>query len=94
LNKLGQQYAKRGVLILAINIGERKSRYNSFIKSKNYEYLKWSRDSTGELSKLYRVRGIPMTYVLAGEGIVRYKHVGYSEGMGKTLAREVESLLE
>jgi len=94
LNKLGQQYAKRGLVILAVNIGESKTGYQKFIKSKNYAYLQWVRDSTREISKLYRVRSIPTTYVLDKEGVIRYAHVGYGSGMEQTFAQEIESLLK
>lgn len=33
-------------------------------------------DREGKVSSLYRVRGYPSTYILDGEGIVRYQHIG------------------
>jgi hypothetical protein len=94
LDKLGRQYAGQDLVIVAVNTGESKARYREFIESRHYDYLQWTRDSTREISKLYQVRGIPVTYLLDAEGIIRYAHVGYGEGMDRAFAQEIELLLE
>ena len=94
MEQLGARYAKQGLVILAVNIGDSKDKYQEFIKSHRYSHLQWARDSSGEISDMYQVRGIPLTYVLDQEGVVRYAHVGYGDEMAMTLAEEIGSLLE
>ena len=79
---------------MAINVGENRTRYQEFIRTNRYAYLHWGRDGTGEITDLYRVRGIPVTYVLDREGVIRHTHVGYGTGMEKTLAQEIEALFD
>jgi hypothetical protein len=82
------------LVVLAVNIGDSKAKYQEFVKSHRYSHLQWARDSSGEVSDMYQVRGIPLTYILDQEGVIRYAHVGYGDGMATTLAEEIESLLK
>lgn len=43
--------------------------------------------------KLYKVRGTPTTFIINGEGLTVFKHVGHYEGIEDILSREVQSLL-
>ena len=72
---------------MAVNIGESKSTYQDFIRSHQYEYLRWARDSSGEISRMYQVRSIPTSYVLDQEGFIRYARVGYGESVREALEK-------
>ena len=94
MNGIRRKYAGRGVSVIAVNIGENKNTYQDFIRSHQYEYVRWARDSSGEISGMYKVRGIPTTYVVDQAGFVRYAQVGYGDGVRASLEEEVEALLE
>jgi hypothetical protein len=94
LNRLGARYAERWLAILAINVGESRSRYENYIQSQGYAHLHWGRDGSREVVSLYKVRGIPATYILDQEGVVRAAHIGYGASMEEVFAQEIESLLE
>jgi len=94
LNQLGEQYSERGVLVLAMNIDGGEREYKEFIQSNSYPYLHWARDGSGAVREAYYVRGIPATFIVDGEGIVRYAQVGYGSGMEDVLAHKLDSLLE
>lgn len=94
LNVLAEAYAARGLTVWAINFGEAKSAYESFVGDHDYPHLFWGRDSSGDIARTYGVRGIPVTYIIDGEGIIRYAHVGFGSQMERTLASEIESLLD
>lgn len=93
LEELAADYAGQGVAIFAVNVGERQDDYQSFIRSASYKHLIWARDSEGNVVDSYRVRGIPVLYVIDPQGIIRYKHLGYGEGMDETFRSEIDSLL-
>ena len=94
LNRIGAKYARQDLAILAVNIGESRSNYRGFVDSNGYAHLQWAWDSSGEITDLYRVRGIPVTYVIDREGVIRHAHVGYGNGMSATLEQEISALLE
>ena len=93
LNDLAREYGNKPVVVLAINVEGSATSYREFIREHDYPYLQWARDSSGQIARDYRVRGIPLTYILDDQGVVRHVHVGYGSGLGKTLAREIEALL-
>jgi hypothetical protein len=94
LNKLAGEYAEQGLAVLAINVGESHSTYQEFVRSNRYTYLHWGRDAAGEITELYRVRGIPVTYVLDREGVIRHTHVGYGTGMEEVFVQQIEALFD
>jgi hypothetical protein len=94
LNQLGEQYSERGVLVLAMNIDGGEKGYQEFIQGNPYPYLHWARDGSGAIRKVYFVRAVPTTYIVDGEGTVRYAQVGYGSGVQEALAQELEALLE
>ena len=94
MEKLAAQYADQGVIVLAINTGESQRSYQKFVADGQYTHLRLGRDGADEISKRYRVRTIPVTYVLDREGIIRYAQTGYGDWMERTLSQEIESWLE
>ena len=94
MNGIRRKYAGRGVSVIAVNIGENKDTYQDFVQSHQYEYVRWARDSSGEIAEMYKVRGIPTTYVVDQGGFIRYAHVGYGEGVKRSLEGEIETLLD
>jgi len=94
LNRIGAKYARQGLVVLAINIGESQGKYQEFIDDSRYANLQWARDSSGKITDRYKVRGIPVTYILDEEGVIRYAHVGYGDKMAATLEQGIDALLE
>ena len=94
LNLLAEQYSERGVLVLALNIDGGESGYKEFIEGNPYPHLRWARDGSGAIRDAYGVRAVPTTFIVDGEGIVRYAQVGYGSGMQEVLAQELDALLE
>ena len=93
LNRIGAKYARQGLVILAVNVGESRSNYQGFIDSSRYAHLQWVWDGSGEITRMYKVRGIPVTYILDQEGVIRYARVGYGDKMSATLEKEISALL-
>lgn len=94
LNQLGRRYGGRGLVVLAVNAGESRSKFEAYTRGNRCEHLTWVGDSSHKISNLYKVRRIPVTYILDREGVIQYAHVGYCDALAETFAREIESLLE
>ena len=77
-----------------MNIDGGERGYKEFIQSNPYPHLHWARDGTGAIREAYYVRAVPTTYIVDGEGTVRYAHVGYGSNMQEVLAQELDTLLE
>ena len=80
-------------MVLAINTGDKRSKYESFIQSTDYAYLNWARDGGGTIGKAYRAYGVPTLYIVDQEGVIHAVHVGYESSMAQAFDQQVEALL-
>lgn len=67
IEKLYQETKDSDVVILAVNVGEDKKTVQDFITKNNYTFTVLL-DTTGEVSQLYQVTGIPTSYFIDTEG--------------------------
>ena len=47
-----------------------------------------------KVQRTFKGRGTPNTFILDNNGYVRFKHFGYSKGLGETFELEVKHLLD
>jgi len=90
--KVAKQFEGKEVLVYAVNQGEEADVVRNFL-SKDHLELAVLLDTQGSIGELYAVEGIPMTVVIGKDKRVQVVHVGYSPGMEKKLAQEIEQLL-
>lgn len=67
IEKYYQETKGTDIVILAVNVGDDKNTVESFIRDKGYNF-KVLLDTTGEVSQLYQVAGIPTSYFIDTEG--------------------------
>jgi cytochrome c biogenesis protein CcmG/thiol:disulfide interchange protein DsbE len=75
LEQVYRNYASKGLLILAVNIGQDKGDAETFSKEHNISYPLLP-DPGQEVTKRYGVTSIPMTFILDGSGVIRKKILG------------------
>jgi len=91
LSKLYAKYNPRGLEILAVSLDEDSSEVKKFLEENKLLYPIFV-DTLG-VNELYRVRSIPVTFLVDKKGIIVSKHNGYSPDMPEELAKKIESLL-
>lgn len=76
--------------VLAVNVGESSEEVQVFVDEMGLD-LPVLLDQTNSVENLYRVRGLPSTFFIDRDGIIRYEHIGllsegqlrgYLEGLG------------
>lgn len=70
-----EDYKDDDFTILAVNVQESKATASKFIEENGYSFPVLL-DSTGEIAITYMVSGIPTSYILDKEGVIRYMRVG------------------
>ena len=90
MDQLYGKYRKKGLEILAINIGQQKEAVRSFASDLNVSYPILI-DTDGRSASLYGVTDVPRTYVIDRNGMVRYRMLGGASP--ETLKKLVLSLL-
>ena len=43
--------------------------------------------------EMYKIRGTPTTFMINGDGMIVFRHVGYYPGLETTMEKEVQSLV-
>ncbi|MBL0353675.1 MAG: TlpA disulfide reductase family protein [Candidatus Dechloromonas phosphoritropha] len=86
-----QRHRDQGIQVLAINTGQDKPAVAAFIKKIGVTYPALL-DEKSKIARAYGVVGLPTTYFVDGQGIVRGKVVG--EADEATFERQVVELLK
>ena len=90
LESLHRAYEARGLIVVAVNVGQEKELVEKTVRRMGISYGVLL-DSDGEMARKYDVAGIPRTYLIDRNGIIRYKIVGESNEM--FLKKRIQSIL-
>ena len=75
MDELYTKYRRKGLEILAVNVGQRKDAVQAFAAQLKVSYPILI-DPDGKSAKLYGVTDVPRTYVLDRNGVIRYRILG------------------
>jgi cytochrome c biogenesis protein CcmG/thiol:disulfide interchange protein DsbE len=94
LSEILKRYEEDGLVVVAISLdGPRTlSKVKPFVTSRRLPFL-FLVDPEGITSNLYRVRTIPVTFVLDSQGQIRYSRVGYKRGQEKSMEKVIADLV-
>ena len=94
LQVLAEEYAKRGVQVLTINIDGPRNlpKVRPFMRRHKLE-LPVLLDPTNEVLAQFHLAAVPATLIIAADGEVFYKHEGYRPGDEKKLKSKLDQLL-
>jgi cytochrome c biogenesis protein CcmG, thiol:disulfide interchange protein DsbE len=90
LESLHRAYSRKGVAILAVNVGQSRDTVEKMVRALGISYGVLL-DSERAISHRYDVVGIPRTYLIDRSGIIRYKIVG--ETSEEFLKKRILSML-
>ena len=91
--KLQDEYASRGLVIVAVSVDENQSAYEKFVKN-HHPSFPTVHDKTQQLVSQVKVPTMPTCYLIGADGKVRSVHQGFhGEDSERELRKEIESLL-
>ena len=94
LNELHQRYGNKGLVIIAVNVDEERSKMEAFLKTTPADFTV-VRDAAQKLVEAVEVESMPTSFVLDANGRVKFIHVGYvGDETRKEYIREIEELLK
>jgi peroxiredoxin len=96
IQRLHEEYAERGVTVLAVTIDSPKSqsRVRPFVKGRRFTFPVLLDGDQRVFQQLQGKGSVPYVVVIDRDGFVRYRHTGYRPGDEKALERVVQELLE
>ena len=91
LDALSREYEPRGVVVLAINVDERRRDADTFLNAYPHTMTVLF-DPRGGAPLAFGVRGMPTSFVVDRTGIIRFTHMGYSGNVADQYRHEISLL--
>ncbi len=92
MNRLHRELAHRGLIVLAINLDEKLEDARAFL-AKHPASFALAADPSGQCPRDFGVRGMPSSYLVDRQGMIRHVHLGFRAGEAEKLQALVEQLL-
>ena len=96
LIKLHNKYTGKGAMVVGVSLDSDKAKAVAYAKEKGIKYTVPLDPKGDKLGESYKIRGIPVTYVIDKKGMIRYVHSGFprDEAQQKKEAAKMESEVE
>jgi len=75
LQEIHEEYSDKGLILLAINIGESSTTVENFLLSSNLS-IPVLLDTSGAVAQQYSILNIPTTFFINEDGIIQSKRIG------------------
>lgn len=93
LATLEEEFADENLAVVTICIGSSAKEVSEALQEANTDVLVLM-DESGKTESPYQVGGVPVTYLIDGDGVVQTSNFGYGDDTEKYLRAEIERLLE
>ncbi|WP_304795079.1 TlpA disulfide reductase family protein [Lacisediminimonas sp.] len=93
MNRLQQKFGARGFKVIAVNLGESRGRIEQFLRTTPVDFL-ILRDDDSSVSKAWRVRVLPASFLVDRNGMLRYQLVGEAKWDEPSLQAPILELLK
>ncbi len=94
IDEFTEAYADKDVIVISLNVWENvPEKAKKFMTDNEYDmHLMWA-DGDVKPTDLFEVTGIPTLVVIDKDGVIRFKEVGYEEGLAEKLGWLTDELL-
>jgi thiol-disulfide isomerase/thioredoxin len=92
LNRMHEEFASKGVEVLAINVDERRRDLDAFLAEQPHS-MRVLLDPKGAATNAFNVRAVPTAFLIDRQGVIRFSHVGYTAAALESFRTEITSLL-
>lgn len=93
LDRMQQKFAARGLKVVGVNLAEGKPRIEQFLKTVPFSFPVL-RDEDSAVSKAWRVRMLPASFLVDRKGMLRYQLVGEADWDDPAVQAPVVELLK
>jgi peroxiredoxin len=92
LNSLDEAFRSGGLQVVAINVDQNSGDARRFLDRHSANFL-IAFDHDGKCPREFGVQGMPSSYVIDRQGVIRYVHLGFRRGDADKLRGIVAALL-
>ena len=92
MNAMQQKYSAEGLVIVAVNVDERRADADQFLKAVPASFT-IVYDTEGRLAEAYNLIGMPSSFLIGKDGTVIQKHEGFFEDSPAHYEAEIRAAL-
>ena len=92
MNDMQAKYGARGLQIVGVTVDRKREDAEKFLASTPAKFLV-AFDTTGKVAEAYKPKGMPTSFLIGADGVVRAMHVGFKDSDRAGLEREIEAAL-
>ncbi len=93
MQQLQQDLSKQGLEVVLVNLDEQAADAKNFLSKYPGNALRVVTDSTHQCAQDYNVEGMPSTYLIDRNGVIRHIHMGFRPEDAEQLRSLVKELL-
>jgi thiol-disulfide isomerase/thioredoxin len=88
MNEMQAKYGPKGLTIVGINVDKKREDATKFLAGTPAKFTVGF-DTTGKVAEAYQPKGMPTSYLIGADGVVRAVHVGFRDKDKEDLEREL-----
>jgi peroxiredoxin len=92
LNSLYQDYKDKGLIILSVSTDRKVEKVKQYLKKMPADFMVLS-DRKGGAASTYNVIGLPTSYLINSEGIIKHKITGYLDWSDSQSRKLIDGLI-
>jgi DsbE subfamily thiol:disulfide oxidoreductase len=92
IDQLFVDFRSRGFRVIAVNLDEKRQDAVDFLVARPHG-IDVVFDPRGDSARTYGLTGMPSSYLIGRDGMIRYAHVGYTDKVLDAYRLEIERLL-
>lgn len=92
IDVLHNKYSSRGFTVLSVCIERSELVVSKYLQKRQFSFPVLI-DKNGEVADAYFFSGLPASFLIGKDGIIRHKHVGYGKEFLKIYEQEITDLL-
>jgi peroxiredoxin len=92
IDALHNKYSSRGFTVLSICIERSESVVSKYLQKRQVSFPVLV-DKNGAVADTYRFSGLPASFLIGKDGIIRHKHIGYGKEFLTIYEQEIKDLL-
>ena len=92
LNTLHRELKGRGLEVVAVDVDEHVPDGAAFLRNHQAQFTVGS-DPRGDCPKAFGLHGMPTSYLIDRQGVVRLVHTGYRDGEAVEVRHQIETVL-
>jgi len=92
MNDMQAKYGPKGLTVVGINVDKKREDADKFLAGTPAKFTV-GYDASGKVAELYQPKGMPTSYLIDANGVVRAVHVGFRDKDKEELEREVAAAL-